>query len=265
MKKKLITFLKNSIYFIVISLVISSCIPQKKLIYLQNNTKKSSVENKKFINAKKSNYLIQSGDNLYIKISSLDEKTYGFFNSTSSRYSSNYMNSDISVYLNSYSVNDTGYVFLPVIGNLNVKDKTIESIKILIQNSLEKYLRNPTVIVKLVNYNITVLGEVKRPGKFKVYQDQISIFDALGLAGDVTDYGNRYNVLVVRQDAKGSTLHKIDLTDNKLLESEYYFLMPNDIIYIEPLKAKSFGARSFSWSMALSTITTMLVLLNYFK
>jgi len=175
------------------------------------------------------------------------------------------MNSDISVYLNSYSVNDTGYIFLPVIGNLYVKNKTIDSIKLLIQNSLEKYLRNPTVIVKLVNYNITVLGEVKKPGKFKVYQEQINIFDAIGLAGDLTDYGNRNNVLVIRQDTKGSTLHKIDLTDSNILESEYYFLMPNDIIYIEPLTAKSFGARTFSWSLALSTVTTFLVLLNYFK
>ncbi len=265
MKNHIFSCIKICTLFIIFIVLFSSCIPQKKLIYIQAQAKNDTIKTKKYINNRKSDYKIQSGDNLFIRISSLDVKTYSFFNKTGGNTYSNYMNSDISVYLNSYTVNDTGYVNFPVIGDIFVKDLTVQQVKNLIQKSLNKYLKKPTVIVKIVNYNITVLGEVNRPGKYKVYQDQINIFDALGLAGDITDYGNRNKVIIVRQNDKGSIVHKVDLTKDNILKSRYYYLMPNDIVYVEPLKAKSFGARSFSWQLLLSTITTFLVVLRYFK
>ena len=200
---------------------------------------------------------------MYIKISGLDEETYKFFNKESS--DRQYMSNNASIYLNSYAVDDSGYVNFPFIGKILVKNLTIEQTKELIQKNVSEYLNQATVFVKLVNYNITLLGEFKNPGIYTVYNDKISIMEAFGLAGDLTDYGNRKNITLIRQTNQGSIVNYIDLTDKKLLQSEYYFLMPGDIIYVQPMRAKSLGLRTFPFATLLSTITTLILVLNYIK
>lgn len=262
MKNYLLLLSKLSFILIVFILLFSSCVPQKKIRYLQN--KSESEAQKHFINEKKIEYKIQTGDNLYINISSLDVKTSDIFNKESSFRSSNYYN-DAGIYLNSYTVNDEGYIDFPIVGNVYVKNLTIEQIKNEIQKILNEYLRGATVIVKLVNFNITLIGEVRRPGEYKVYQDDINIFEAFAFAGDLTDFANRNHILLVRQTKQGATIHKLDLTDDKILESDYYYLMPNDIIYIEPLKGKQFAFANFPYALIFAGISTTLLLINYFK
>ncbi len=242
-------------------LIVSSCISTKKLKYIQTKDK-DNVTNE-FIPQKKVAYKIQPNDDLYIKVTSLDEETYKFFNKESGNRQ--YMSNDASIYLNSYTVNDSGYVNFPFIGKILVKDLTIEQTKDLIQKYVNEYLNQATVFVKLVNYNITILGEVKKPGIYTVYNDKVNIMEALGFAGDLTDYGNRKNITLIRQTNQGSIVNYIDLTDKKILQSEYYFLMPGDIIYAQPMRAKSLGLRTFPFATLLSTITTLILVLNYIK
>ncbi len=262
MKNYLLLLSKLSFILIVFILVFSSCVPQKKIRYLQN--KSESEAQKHFINEKKVEYKIQAGDNLYINISSLDTKTSDIFNKASSYGSSNYYN-DAGIYLNSYTVNDEGYIDFPIVGKVYVKGLTVEQIKNEIQKILNEYLRGATVIVKLVNFNITLIGEVRRPGEYKIYQDEINIFEVFAFAGDLTDFANRNHVLLVRLTKQGSTIHKLDLTDDKILESDYYYLMPNDIIYIEPLKGKQFTFANFPYALIFAGISTTLLLINYFQ
>jgi len=262
MKNYLLLLSKLSFILIVFIVLFSSCVPQKKIRYLQN--KSESEAQKHFINEKKVEYKIQAGDNLYINISSLDVKTSDIFNKASSYGSSNYYN-DAGIYLNSYTVNDEGYIDFPIVGNVYVKNLTVEQIKNEIQKILNEYIREATVIVKLVNFNITLIGEVRNPGEYKVYQDDINIFEAFAFAGDLTDFANRNHVLLVRLTKQGATIHKLDLTDDKILESDYYYLMPNDIIYIEPLKGKQFTFANFPYALIFSAISTALLLINYFK
>ena len=115
----------------------------------------------------------------------------------------------------------------------------------------------------MVNFNITILGEVRRPGKFKVYQDQINIFEAVAMAGDLTDFAARSQVKLVRQTEDGYRIYNIDLTRDNIIASEFYQIMPNDILYIEPLKIKQFGFASFPYSIIFSTISATLLILNY--
>jgi polysaccharide export outer membrane protein len=262
MKNYLLLLSKLSFILIVFILLFSSCVPQKKIRYLQN--KSESEAQKHFINEKKVEYKIQAGDNLYIRINSLDEKANLIFNNES-QYARQYLNNDISVYLNSYTVNDEGYIDFPLVGNVYVKNLSVEQIKNEIQKILNEYLREAIVIVKLVNFNITLIGEVRRPGEYKVYQDEINIFEAFAFAGDLTDFANRNHILLVRQTKQGSTIHKLDLTDDKILESDYYYLMPNDIIYIEPLKGKQFTFAEFPYALIFAAISTTLLLINYFQ
>jgi polysaccharide biosynthesis/export protein len=248
--------------FMISVLLLSSCISQKKLKYLQN--KSGSEVNTEFINERNVDYKVQPGDNLYIKVSSIDERTSGLFNTVDQRYANNIGN-DVSVYLNSYTVNEEGYVEFPLAGKIEVKDKTIEQIKSEIKILLSEYLKETLVIVKLVNFNITLLGEVKRPGEYKIYQDKINIFEAISFAGDLGDFADRNKVSLIRQTKSGSKIHRLDLTDARILESDYYYLMPNDILYVEPLKGKQFAFANFPYALIFSAVSTTLLLINFFK
>jgi polysaccharide biosynthesis/export protein len=254
--------IKNfNIGIVIIVLLITSCIPQKRMVYLQDKNPEDTLT--KFFREKVPEYKIQPGDNLYIKVHSIDEQTFSFFNTTSAQNQSQF--SDISVYLNSYVVNDLGFIDFPFVGEVEVQKLTVNETKDLIQKIINKYLIETTITVKLVNFKITIVGEVNSPHEFLVYQDNINIFEAISLAGDLTDFANRNEVSLVRQTKNGAIIYRIDLTDNKILESEYYYLMPNDILYIKPLKGKQFAFANFPYALVFSAISTTLLLINYFK
>ena len=103
------------------------------------------------------------------------------------------------------------------------------------------------VIVKLANFRVSMVGEFNNPGKYVVYQDKINIFEAIAMAGDMTDFAKRDKVLLVRQSEKGVKTYRLNLNDYSLLESEFYYLMPNDLVYVEPLKGKQFAFSEFPY------------------
>ena len=222
-----------------------------------------TIAMRNFTTEKEVSYKVQSGDNLYIQVASMDEQTNQLFGN--SQQSGNYLNSEVSVYLQSYTVDKDGQIDFPIVDKLHVEDLTVEEIRTKIQSVVDEYLVGATVFVKMVNFNVTILGEVRRPGKFKVYQDQINIFEAVAMAGDLSDFAARSKVKLVRQTENGYKVYNIDLTQDNIITSDYYFIMPNDIIYIEPLKIKQFGFASFPYSLLFSTISATLLILNYVK
>ena len=119
--------------------------------------------------------------------------------------------------------------------------------------------------VKLVNRYVSVLGEVRNPGNYVYSQDKLSVFDAIGLAGDITDYGNRETVVLVRKNEGTNNRINIDLTSSNILSSDYYYVRPNDMIYIKPLKNKFWGMRQFPFTVFFSTLTTGLLIYNVIR
>jgi len=241
-------------------LVFSSCIPQKKMLYMQ--VEKGADSLTEFKNEKKIEYLIQPGDNLYIRVVTPDEKSTFILNPLSAGRNQN-INNDASVYLNSYSVSEDGMLDFPMIGKILVKNLNIEEITKKIELSLNSLLINYVVIVKLVNFNITMLGEVRNPGQYKIYQDNINIFEAISMARDLTDFANRHKIALIRQTKTGSEVVYIDMTDQTLLLSEYYYLKPNDILYVQPLKGKQFTFANFPYGVVFGFISTTILLLSY--
>ncbi len=239
---------------------LSSCVSQKKLKYLANDLPKSN-----YVHYPRQEYKIQPGDNLYIQVLGLDTQTADLFSIQPSGVYRQYQANDLSAYLSSYTVNPEGYIEFPIIGNIMVKEKTIDEIKVLVQNAISEYMRDATVIVKLVNFRVSLLGEVMRPGQYPVYQTQISIFEALAMAGDLTQWGDRRKIHLLRRTQENSEVIVLDISGRKILESEYYFLMPDDIIYVMPMEAKTFAFTTFPYSVVFSTITTALLILNFFK
>ena len=264
--KRLITLAaKFTIFSVILAVLFSSCVPQKKIKYLQKQQEKDTTS---FISASKRNadYKIQVKDNLYVRVFALDEKAFSFFNKQSGTNSYNDYANDASIYLNSYSVTSDGTIDFPIVGKVYVKDLTVDQIKTILQQLVGEYLKEITVVVKTVNFRVTMVGEVMRPGEFTIYKDELNIFEAISLAGDMTEFANRNRVALIRQVEGGSQVHYLDLSSEKILSSEYYYLQPNDIVYISPLGYKRWGLGStFPWAIVLSSLTTAILLISYIK
>ncbi len=250
----------TKIFLFLLTLFLFACTPNKKLVYLQDN--KKNISNRDTVIPHKSfSYKIQPKDILYVKVFSLDNQTSNAFNSEPDAKSQNA--NPTSLYLQSYSVNDSGCISLPIVGDVKVIDLNLDEASEVIKEAVSKYFIQSTVIVKLVSFKITVIGEVNKPGQINVYNDQLTILEAIGMVGDLTDNGNRKNIKLIRPTQNGSRIYTFDLTDKNLIQSDYYFLMPNDVIYVEPLKSKRFGFKNSPIQSVLSSLTTLVLLLNY--
>lgn len=254
---------KSYLFFIsiIFIILISSCVPQKKILYLQDMPEEDTVMN--MVHQLKADYLIQPGDNLYINIFSLEEKAMSYFN-REAQMRTNYYN-PIGVYLNSYSVSDSGYIDFPLAGEIYVKNQTVDEVKRVLQEVINEYLKETTVVVKLVNFTVSMLGEFRKPGQYYVYQHYINIFEAISMAGDMTDFAMRSEVSIIRKTKNGSVIKRLNLNDKRIIESDFYILKPGDIIYAPPLKGKQFSFANFPYALVLTSITTVLVIIAFFQ
>lgn len=255
----------KQVFNIIIGLILliiffSSCVPIKKLIYFQaaEDTLKTAYPYKDFKAHK-----LQTANNLYVNVFSIEKESYEFFNLGYGTSGNIYY--DAAIYLNSYVVSEEGYIELPFIGRLYVKGLTIDEAKDTIQKEIEKYLNKTTVVVKLVNYSVSIVGEVNRPGQYKIYQDRINIFEVISLAGDLTTYAKRDDIVLVRKQEKNAKIYHINLLEDNVLESDYYYIMPDDIVYIRPVKGKNFAFSAFPYTLIISTISLTLALVAIFK
>jgi polysaccharide export outer membrane protein len=210
-------------------------------------------------------YRLKPNDELYIQINSLDEESANLFSYT--RPQSVYTGSmgPYGASLLSYTIDREGYLMVPVVGKILAADKTLAEVTLILKDSLNHILNQPIVSVKLVNRYVSVIGEVSSPGHFPYSQDKLSIFDAIGLAGDMTDYANRTKIVLVRNEDGQNTKVNLDLTQADILSSDYYYLRPNDIVYVKPLNKKFWGLRQFPFEVILSAITTGLLIYNVVK
>ena len=251
--------LKTVFWIGLIAILFSSCVPQKKMLYMQVKDEADTLNS--FYNDKNIEYRIQPGDNLYVKVVSLDQQTTILLNPNGA--SGSYLNSDASIYLNSYTVNEKGYLDFPLTGEILVKNLTVDEIKGKVKERLKIYLKEFVVIVKMVNFNLTLLGEVNRPGQYKIYQTSINLFEAVSMSGDLTDFANREKVAVIRQTKTGSKVIYLDLTKRDILASDYFYLKPNDIVYVTPVKGKQFTFAQFPYAVVFGFISTTILMLNY--
>ena len=220
--------MKNKFYYpIVFSIALLSvaCVPSKKMIYFQE------IENVK-IEETIVNYepKLQIGDVLNVSVSAIDIEAALPFNL--------YEGTGTSATPMSYLVNIDGELNFPVLGKIKVEGFTNKEITDLLTKRLSDYIKNPVVNVRLINFKVSVLGEVGRPGTYPVTNERISIIEALSLAGDLTIQGKRANVLLVREEQGKRVFVNIDLTNKQLFNSPYYYLAQNDVVYVAPNKTK---------------------------
>jgi polysaccharide export outer membrane protein len=237
----------NIFKFLLIILLFSSCITTKRVTLLQDKSKEALVN---FENQKKTKYQIQSGDHLYVRVYSLDPKTSKFFQTDLPT-----LMNPTYLYLNSYMVDQDGYINFSFIDKMYVKGMTVEEVRQKLQTTLNEYFKESTVSIKLINFQIAVLGEVGNPGNFTIDKDQINVLQAIAMAGGIKEFGRPDKITLIRQTLKGSDVYTLNLQDKKILESDYFYLMPNDVIYVEPLKGKAFLSTQFPYGLVLSTLS----------
>jgi polysaccharide export outer membrane protein len=240
----------------------SSCVPVKKQVLMQV-PEDDSAKTEYLNDRSQADYRLKPGNNLYIKIISASKDAEDFFNPGVSSSGNIYY--DAAIYLTSYSVDDSGYVELPFLGKILAEGKTLDEFNKDVSKIVDEYLKKTMIVVKLVNYNITVVGEINRAGQYKIYQDKINIFEVLGMAGDFTTYAKRDDVVIVRHTEKGSKVHHLDLLSDDILESDYYYLMPDDIVYVRPLKGKNFAYQMFPYALVISSISLILAIFSITK
>jgi polysaccharide export outer membrane protein len=248
---------------VVLAVLFASCVPQKKMLYLKEAQMLSENQSINYVNDRSINYKLQPGDNLFIHfVNTIDERSMVLLNGGST---SNYVSSDASIYLRSYTLDEDGFIEMPLVGKIELKNLTVDEAKDRLQSVLNQYINETTIIVKLSNFNLTVLGEVSRPGMYKVYQSQINLFEAISMAGNMTNFAKIEEVRIIRQTDNGSEIITVDMGSADILASPYYYLKPNDIIYVEPLKIKQWGFTTFPYSIVLSIITMVITLYNLFR
>ena len=248
--------LYNFIFIFILS-VTFSCTPMKKITYLNDG-----VESEWDLGTTPPKHSLEVGDILVVKVLSLDEETTNFFNVENNVNSANSGITSANIYLNGFTVNQEGIIEIPYIGEVYVLNQTIDQAKKSIEEKVDVYFKEATVICKLGNFNITVLGEIYRPNTFPIYKDNISIFEALALSGGITDYGDLTKVKIIRNLNKKKSVYQLDLTKKDIINSEFYFLRNNDLVYVEPLKYRGF--RKSQSQMLLSAITTVAVVVNVY-
>jgi len=253
----------NYLLYIVLSVLLSSCYHGSRMIYLQGSA--STASKPAVLSNKKVSYRLQPADiiSVNVKGSTESESANSIFNVATAQNGA--FATPSSLFLEGYTIDTNGKIMLPIIGELTVKDLTIEEAQLLIQQNANKFLNKSTVFVKLTSFKVTVLGEVKNPGYLYVYNNQATLLEVLGLAGDLTPFANRKNLKLIRQVPEGSKIVLLDLTDSKLISSDYFYLMPNDVIYVEPLKARSNKTNLEVLSVIFAGLTTAVLILSYIQ
>lgn len=248
----------NKIHFyLIIFLISSSCVSNKKIVYFQGA--ENAIDETTVTEAK-----IQPNDNLLILVSSPKVEVSDIFNSINLNETGN--STQESLALQGYIIDKDGYINFPILGRVKLGGLTKNEAINLLQNKISEYVVESTVNIRFLNYRVTVLGEVNKPGVYTVTNEVISLPEALGLAGDMTIHGRRNNVLICREVNGKKEFYRIDMTSPDLFASPNYFLQQNDIVYIQPNKAKSSGAgynQSLPiWTSIFSTIITIIALVT---
>jgi polysaccharide export outer membrane protein len=244
----------------------ASCTSQQKLAYL-NNLPETGGES---FTMDIPDYMLQPRDVLYITVKAMtpDGSIRDFL--TSAQYGQSYTvgQGEGGGYIYGHDVDSDGNILLPVLGAIKVSGLTIQETRSFLQAKLERVFKDAIIECKLLSFKFTVIGEVHAPGSYINYNNYLTVLEAIGRAGGVGDYGRRDKVLVVRPTEKGTRTYNLNLQDKNLLSSEAYFLLPNDVVIVEPVKQKIFNQNLPTLSFIISTltgvITTTLLLINYF-
>jgi polysaccharide export outer membrane protein len=246
--------------------MLNSCVSRKRLTYLQytdNSVENASPSYDIRTSVTPAAYKIMPFDNLFIRVITPDPQWSSLFNIMP--VGAGGAVTEESAALFGYPVDETGNIEIPFVGKVEVAGKTLFEVKTDLDSIFSNYVSDAAITIRLVNNFINVIGEVRLAGRYLITKDRLNIFEALSLAGDMSAYGNRQKVQLIRPSPYGPVVKEFSLSDRSILSSEYYYVMPNDIIYVMPMQGRSFQTNSSVYTLFLTTISTALVVISYFQ
>lgn len=249
---------KYLVLFIVLSL--SSCASRQEVAYFQDEPLPAEqFKNPNF------EIVYKPDDLLTIDVSALDPEAARPFNLPAVTYNSNLLYAQGNLKMQTYLINANGEIEFPVLGTLKLAGLSRSQATVFLKEKLSEYIKDPIVNIRLANFTVTILGEVKTPGTFNIQDERISVLEAIGLAGDLTIYGKRNNVFIIREVDGQKRFAKLDLTSISMVNSPSYYLEQNDIIYVEPNEAKirssKFNPNAGVVISAVGTLATIVAIL----
>ena len=253
MNKYFFTKLNSIILTLALIFLVSSCVSNKDLEYFRSSKDVSKLK----LNTNE--YRLQVGDLISVQISTVTEQQYDFFNkeqtSTSQLMKQN-------PYMYGYLVKDGGFLDLPSLGKVKAEDFTLSELANVIKEIAGSYFEEPIVRLNIINFEISVLGEVNRPGIYSIVKPEANVMYALSLANDMTEYGNRRKVKIIRKEKKKNRVFYMNLTDIETLNNPNFMLQPNDIIYVAPINKRFYAFTNLPnlISMSISAITLYLLI-----
>ena len=255
MKNYSIVNTKYPIYILLFLFTFSSCITNRDLEYIRSS---KEIKNAK---ANKHDYRLQMGDLISIQISTTTEQQHDFFNKENSANSQLMMQNP---YLYGYIIKEDGNLDLPSFGKVRAEGFTLQELENVIRKIAESYFESPIVKLNIINFEISILGEVNNPGTFKIVDPEVNILYALSLSGDMTQFGNRRKVKVIRNENELNRVFYVDLTKKGVLNNADFMLQPHDIIYVSPLRKKFYAFNNINniVSMSLSAVTLFILINN---
>lgn len=234
-----------------------SCVPHKKTLLLKSSDEQAVVALP--LKVGDVYYKVQVEDLIDVKVASPDVESMQIFNPGGGG------GGESSFYLNSYQVDREGNIQFPLLGDIYVLGLTTTEIKDLISEKLESYFKQMTVAVRLVSFKVTFLGEVNNPSTISLYSEHTNFFEALSKVGGLSQFANSRRVKIVRKDGGEAEVYWVDISTQDFLSSEYFYLQPNDIVYIEPLKAKAVRGNLTLWTFVTGAITLTLLVVRTFR
>ena len=242
---------------------ISSCIPQRETIYLQKKSDNKNYENPYTeADSVTEKYILRPNDILFVHVNTSNTKLSEFFNPSRSGSG---VSSQLSALYN-YPIDDHYNIEFPFVGKINLKGCNRNQARLKIIDSLKPFLSDAQVTVRLSDPSFVILGEVGNRGRISMGKDQVTIFEAIALAGDARTFGKRKQIKVVRPMNNEFETFYVDLTDESILGSDKYYIYPNDIIYVRPMKAKTWGiGESISFGILTSALALYLTITALIK
>jgi polysaccharide export outer membrane protein len=260
------SFLKIFFFFCIV--VLASCVGNKKYVYLQDRGG-VNVDSSGLIKVTPYSYKLQRGDVLYISLTTDDERLNRIFvpgsNNAQTMNMASGNTSGSALYFIGFTIDNNGEIELPYLGKIRVEGLEINEAKYAIVFELKKFFKIFYIQIKVAEFKFSVLGYVNRPGQFFFQQNKVTLFEAISQAGELQNLAQRYEVHLYRQYKDGVKLHKLDLTDRAIINSAFWYIQPNDILYVVPLKVRAIGDLSSlqsSFGVIAPLLSTLLLVLN---
>lgn len=242
-----------------------SCRSSQELIYLKDAADNELING---LPIKMTEHILKEGDILYISIKTMNAEVNMLYNPESNMEGNSTQGyqkftTPSGAYLYGFEIDPDGFVKLPMLGNIKVAGVPVSQVESIVQKKADEFINDAIVKVKLLNFKITVAGEVRSPGVYYNYSNTVTAIEALAMAGGNTDFASMTNIMVVRKTAESNHSYMLDLSSKNVYASKGFYLQPNDYIIVQPDKHKNFQLNSQAYSLMFSSLGMLLAVLGF--